>query len=58
MLHRPAAIPVPAFALRLALGQFAEEILGGQRALPTRLSAAGFEFGQPTLEEALRVALS
>jgi NAD dependent epimerase/dehydratase family enzyme len=50
-------IPVPKFALRLVIGELAGEALGGQPALPTRLSAAGFEFRHPTLDEALRAAL-
>ncbi|MCS6777668.1 MAG: TIGR01777 family oxidoreductase, partial [Chthonomonadaceae bacterium] len=33
-LHRPALLPVPAFALRLLLGEFADTILAGQKALP------------------------
>ncbi len=58
MVNRPAAIPVPAFALRLALGEFAEDTLTGQRALPAKLTSAGFEFQHVTLDEALRAALS
>lgn len=56
---RPAVVPAPAFALRLALGQFADEgVLTGQRAVPAVLSAAGYEFVHPTLEGALRAALA
>jgi uncharacterized protein (TIGR01777 family) len=58
LLKRPAVIPVPKIALRLAVGQLAEDALGGQRALPARLSAAGFEFRHPTLDEALRATVS
>jgi len=43
-LHRPAVLPVPAAALRLALGQFASDILGSQRVLPEVLTESGFEF--------------
>lgn len=57
LLKRPAVIRVPGFALRLAVGELAGEALGGQRALPARLSAAGFEFRYPTLDEALRATL-
>lgn len=58
-LHRPTLpIPVPGFALRLALGEFATEgILAGQRVLPRRLLAAGHGFSHPTLEEALAAVL-
>lgn len=45
VLHRPAVMSVPAFALRAALGEFAEvALLGGARVLPTRLLEAGFTF--------------
>ncbi|NUU16126.1 TIGR01777 family protein [Cellulomonas humilata] len=44
-MHRPAIIPVPAFALRLVLGDFSSEVLGSIRAVPAVLDASGF---QPT----------
>ena len=53
VLHRPAVIPVPAFALKLALGGFASALLGGQRAIPAALEADDFEFRFPDLESAL-----
>lgn len=57
--HRPAILPVPGFALRLLLGQFAEEgVLAGQRAVPQALLQAGYTFEHPTLEGALRAALA
>ena len=43
-LRRPALFRVPAFALRIAVGGFASEILGSQRVLPSRLLEAGFTF--------------
>ncbi len=52
-LHRPAFLRVPAFALRLALGEMSTVLLASQRALPQRLLAAGYEFRFPTLESAL-----
>lgn len=52
-LHRPAFMPAPAFALRLALGELSELLLGGQRALPTRLQDAGFSFRFTHLDVAL-----
>lgn len=57
VLRRPALLPAPAPAVRLALGEFAGELLGGQRVLPGRLLEAGFEFEQPELEGALRHVL-
>lgn len=55
VLGRPAVLPVPAFALRLAFGaDGAEMLLSGQRVLPARLLASGFRFRFGTLEPALR----
>ena len=55
LLGRPSAMRVPAFALRLALGEgLAEVLLTGQRAVPRRLEQAGFAFGFSSVEEALR----
>lgn len=54
VVRRPALLPVPAFAARLALGEMAEELLlSGQRVLPTRLQATGFSFRFPELRRAL-----
>lgn len=52
-LHRPALLPVPGFALKLALGGFGSALLAGQRALPAALEADGFRFRHPSLESAL-----
>jgi uncharacterized protein len=52
-LHRPAVIPAPSFVLRLGLGELSELLLGGQRALPTRLAAEGFSFCFTHLDVAL-----
>jgi uncharacterized protein (TIGR01777 family) len=54
-LHRPAFVPTPAFVLRLALGEMADAlILGGQRVLPEKAQALGYEFRYPTVDGALR----
>jgi hypothetical protein len=53
-LGRPCWLPAPAFALRLALGEMADMLLGGQRAAPRRLEAAGFRFSRPLLADALK----
>jgi NAD dependent epimerase/dehydratase family enzyme len=58
ILHRPTAIPVPAFAMRLVLGELAEDALTGQRALPAKLSAAGFGYEHEDVASALRWALN
>ncbi|MFV1959207.1 MAG: TIGR01777 family oxidoreductase [Planctomycetota bacterium] len=53
-LHRPAFLPVPPWALRLALGAMADEmLLASQRVRPARLEAAGYRFRHATVEEAL-----
>jgi uncharacterized protein (TIGR01777 family) len=52
-LHRPAVLPTPAFALRLALGGFADSILMSQRVLPRALLEAGFRFEHPTAADAI-----
>jgi uncharacterized protein (TIGR01777 family) len=57
VLHRPTVVPVPAFAARIALGELAGEVLGGQRAVPRRLIESGFEFRHAELETALRAEL-
>ncbi len=53
-LHRPAFLPTPGFALHLALGEMAEMLLTGQRAVPARLQELGYAFRFPDLEPALR----
>jgi hypothetical protein len=58
VLHRPAVLPVPGFALRIVLGEFAGEVLVSQRAVPSRLIAAGFRFHHVDLGAALRAALA
>ncbi len=58
-LRRPAWLPAPAFALRLALGEMADALLlGGQRAVPARALALGFEFRFRELGRALEHILS
>jgi len=57
-LHRPAALPAPAFAVRLALGEMADALLlASTRAVPSALEAAGFEFAAPRIEGALQDSL-
>lgn len=52
-LHRPAVLPAPAWALRLALGEMSVLLLGGQRLAPRRTQDAGFAWRHPTLAPAL-----
>jgi len=56
VLRRPSILPAPAFALRLALGEQADLLLHGQRAISRRLD--GFAFGYPTLRAALESAFA
>lgn len=58
VLHRPTVLAVPGIAARIALGEFAGEVLGGQRAVPSRLQDAGFRFTHRNVDSALRAALS
>ncbi len=57
-LHRPTFFPVPASILRLTLGPAASVILGGQRALPSRLLERNHAFRHPTLESAIDAILT
>lgn len=53
VIHRPYAIPTPAFALKLLLGEMSTLILDGQRAVPARLLENGYRYYYPTLLPAL-----
>ncbi len=53
-LHRPIWLRIPSIALRATLGEMAQLLLDGQRVLPTRAIAAGFEFHYPHLAPSLR----
>jgi uncharacterized protein (TIGR01777 family) len=56
-VNRSTPLMMPRFAVRAALGEFAEEtLLSGQRAIPAALERAGFEFEHKTVGEALRYA--
>jgi hypothetical protein len=52
-LGRPAILPAPALALRLALGEMSSVILSSQRVVPKRLLESGFKFSHETLQAAL-----
>ena len=57
-LNRPATVPVPAIALRIALGEFSSDLLASQRVLPSVLTADGFEFRHPRLAPAAEEILA
>ena len=53
VLRRPAHLPVPPVALKLALGEMARLLLTGQKARPERLLESGFTFRYPEVDGAL-----
>jgi len=58
VLGRPAFVPAPAVALRLALGEMADALLlASTRVVPARLTEIGFPYRHPRLEDALRHVL-
>lgn len=57
-LHRPAFMPTPGWALRMALGEMADLVLRGQHVLPTRALEFGYHFRYPDLEAALGAILN
>lgn len=58
VLNRPAIFPVPAFALRLSLGEMANELLlASQHVVPAKLIQKGYQFRLPQLEPALKSVL-
>ena len=57
-LHRPSWIPVPAFALRLLVGELADAgLINGQRVVPKRALSLGFMFRYPEIDAALAEAV-
>jgi uncharacterized protein len=58
VLHRPSLLPAPAFALHLALGEMADMLLDGQRAVPRALLDLGYTFRFPELSPALQDLLA
>jgi uncharacterized protein (TIGR01777 family) len=52
-MHRPALFPVPAIALKIALGGFSAEVLGSKKVMPQVLTEAGFTFDYPHISSAL-----
>lgn len=57
-LHRPAVLPIPKFALRLALGEMADFLLSSQKVVPEATLQSGFQFEHPQLAQALKSLLS
>lgn len=57
-LHRPALLPVPKTALRLAFGEMSEILTASQRVLPKEAERTGYAFEHPELAGALAALLS
>jgi uncharacterized protein len=57
VMHRPSWLPVPAFALKLLIGESAQVILTGQKVIPDQLRKLGYPFAFSKLEEALKEIL-
>jgi hypothetical protein len=57
-LQRPALLAIPAWLLKLAMGEMAELLLGSQRVLPKKALSSGFKFSYETLEPALSNVLA
>ncbi|MGH7855514.1 MAG: TIGR01777 family oxidoreductase [Candidatus Binatia bacterium] len=56
VLRRPCWAPVPAFVLKLALGEMSQMLLTGQRVVPAVAEKLGFQFRYPNLQEALEAS--
>lgn len=54
-LNRPSWFHVPAFMIKLTLGEVGKVLLTGQRVLPEKALKAGYKFKYPEINEALRV---
>ena len=54
VMRRPSYFPVPAFAMRLMMGEKATLVLDGQRQVPKRLQKMGFQFHFPEADAALK----
>ncbi len=57
VLHRPYWLPVPAFVLKIVLGEMSALLLAGRRVYPDTLQNSGFEFKYPDLQQALNSLL-
>jgi len=58
MLHRPAVLKAPSWAIRRVVGDVSSELLNSTRVEPARLLEEGFVFEHPTLNERLAAALT
>ena len=58
VLHRPSWLPVPGFALYVALGELGTLMTTGQRVNPAKALSRGYIFEYPKLESALRAIMT
>lgn len=58
VLNKPSWFPVPAFLVKLIIGESAQVVVTGQRVVPNKLLAINFEYSYPTIQEALEASLS
>lgn len=56
-LRRPRVLAAPAFVMRRALGQLAEQLVGDMYVVPHRLTADGYRFGAPDVQSTIASAL-
>lgn len=54
VMNRPSWLPVPAFALKIMLGEIADMLTKGQRVVPRKAQELGYQFKYPTVDAALR----
>jgi hypothetical protein len=54
VLRRPAFLPAPAFAMKIAFGEMSQILLEGQKVLPVKFKEMNFRYHYPTLEMALK----
>ncbi|HEX4169819.1 MAG TPA: TIGR01777 family oxidoreductase [Bryobacteraceae bacterium] len=57
VIHRPAFMPIPKFALKAIFGEMAEFLFTSLRVVPRAAEGAGFAFKYPTVEAALRASV-
>ena len=58
VVRRPAFLPAPSFAIKIAFGEMSQILLEGQRVLPVKFKEAKFRFRMPTLEMALKESIN
>lgn len=58
VVRRPAFLPAPSFAIKIAFGEMSQILLEGQKVLPVKFKEAKFRFRMPTLEMALKESIN